>query len=336
MDLKKSIYVICSLLLASCGSEGPGFVISGEFEGLKESELLIYNSATGHDVIDTVRVKDGEFVYKGNTNELTSYYLVFPNGMEQVIFVNGGDELLYTAKSNDLRNYVVEGNEENALVRSFHAEVNKLSEFDVRKKAEEYIKANPQSVVSLYVFDRYFVQDEGTDNGKLKELLDVLEAAHPQELSLLSLRGKLSNCDKGLVGSVLPELELETKKGDSINIAGLDSDNTLLFYWASWMPSPYEALDLMREVRGEYGDTELSIVSVSADTKKYRWQEYSRQDSVGIYNCCDQKCWQSPALQELDIRRVPAYVIVGPDKKIVSRSYDVKSLKAELRKHVRK
>jgi hypothetical protein len=108
--LKKLLFPIFALLLVACGNDGPEFSIKGEFDGLKESELLIYNTASGHETVDTVAVKNGEFTYRGSTDELTSYSLVFPNGMEQIIFVNGGDELAYSAKANDLRKYVVEGN----------------------------------------------------------------------------------------------------------------------------------------------------------------------------------------------------------------------------------
>lgn len=333
--MKKLLFPIFALLLVACGNDGPKFSIKGEFDGLKESELLIYNTASGHETIDTVAVKNGEFTYRGSTDELTSYYLVFPNGMEQVIFVNGGDELAYSAKANDLRNYVVEGNEENEEVAAFHKEVNKLSASEARQKAAEYIKAKPQSAVSLYIFDKYFVQDEDAGEKELAEILSVLEEANPQDMSLLAVRGKLAHSGKGLVGSSLPDMRIETKTGDSIDIAKLETGHTLILYWASWMQSPYDALDLMREIREEYSDSALSLISVSADTKKYRWQEYSRQDSVDIYNYCDQQAWNSPMLRELAVRRLPAYIIADSAHSIVARSYDLKTLKSELKKRIK-
>ena len=331
-NVKKALLPTLALLLLACGNDGPGFTIKGEFEGLKESELLIYNTASGHETVDTIAVKNGEFTYRGNTNELTSYYLIFPNGMEQVIFVNGGDELTYTAKANDLRNYVVEGNEENDEAMAFHKEVNKLSPSEARQKAAEHIKANPQSAVSLYIFDKYFVQDEDADGKDITYLLAVLEELHPQNLSLLAVKGKLAHSGKGFTGTALPDLRIETKKGDPIDIAKLNTRLTLVFYWASWMQSPYDALDLMREVRKEYSDTLLSLISVSADTKKYRWQEYSRPDSVGIYNHCDQKAWTSPMLRELGVHRLPTYIIADSAHTIISRGDDMNTLKSELKR----
>ena len=331
-NVKKALLPTLALLLLACGNDGPGFTIKGEFEGLKESELLIFNTANGHETVDTITVKNGEFAYRGNTNEPTSYYLIFPNGMEQVIFVNGGDKLTYKAKANDLRNYVVEGNEENDEAKAFHKEVNKLSASEARQKASEHIKANPQSAVSLYIFDKYFVQDEDADDKDIASLLAILEEAHPQNLALLAVKGKLTHSGKGIKGTLLPDLRIETKKGDSIDIAKLNTDLTLVFYWASWMQSPYDALDIMREIRKEYSDSLLSLISVSADTKKYRWQEYSRPDSVGIYNHCDQKAWLSPMFRELDVHRLPAYIIADSAHKIISRGHDTSTLKSELKR----
>lgn len=305
--MKKALFPVLALLFASCGNDGPMFTIKGEFDGLKESELLIYNSASGHEAVDTIVVKEGEFAYRGSTDELTAYYLVFPNGMEQVVFVNGGDELAYSAKSNDLRNYVVEGNKENEEVNAFHKEVNKLGEAAARQKAAEHIKANPQSAVSLYIFDKYFVQDEDADEKTVGELLAILEEAHPQDLSLLAVKGKLPYWGKGKIGSALPSLTIETKENDSIDIAKIDKDFTLFVYWATWLDSPYEALDLMREIREAYSDSLLAIVSVSADTKKYRWQEYSRPDTVGVHNYCDLQALESPIMRDLGVYRLPAF-----------------------------
>lgn len=334
--MKRTLPPILALLFMSCANEGPEFVIKGEFDGLKESELLIYNHDSGHETIDTVSVKDGEFAYGGSTKELTTFYLVFPNGMEQVIFVNGGDKLTYKAKSTDLRNYSVEGNEENEEVRAFHQEINTLAGGAARQRAAQHIKENPQSAVSRYIFNRFFVQDEKADSSTTAEVLSVLETAHPQDLSLLAVKTKLAQQGRGAQGMVLPDLKVETKKGDSINIGKMAEPHTLFFYWASWMQSPYDALDLMREIREDYPDSTLGIVSVSADTKKYRWQEYSRQDSVGIYNCCDLKCWDSPLLRSLGVHRLPAYIIADSEHKIVSRSYDTSTLKAEIKRLVRK
>lgn len=333
--MKKALLPVLALAIASCGNNGPAFTIKGEFDGLKESELLMYNVSAGHESVDTVKVKNGEFMYRGSTDEPTAYYLVFPNGMEQVIFVDGGDELSYSAKANDLRNYMVEGSKDNEAAYEFHKTVNKLGATEARKNAAQYIKENPQSIVALYAFDRFFVQDGSASAEEVAELLAVLEPHHSQNLHLIAVGGKLSLTGKGEIGSALPDLVVETKKKDSINIAKLKEDYTLVFCWASWQQSPYESLDLMREVREAYGADTLAIVSVSADTKMYRWQEYSRQDSVGIYNCCDLKVWDSPLLKELGVHHIPAYILADSAHRIVSRSYDVSTLKAELKRLIK-
>ena len=74
-------------------------------------ELYIYNLSDDYAKFDTILVQNGEFLYKGQTEECTPYILVFPNGMEQIIFVNAGEELRYEAVANDLRRYVVNGSD---------------------------------------------------------------------------------------------------------------------------------------------------------------------------------------------------------------------------------
>ena len=98
-------YIIAAATLVSiygCGPDGNSFRINGSFKDLKSGELYIYNLSDRQGKVDTVLIKNGEFKYKGNVSETTPYIIVFPNAMEQVIFVNGGEEITYKATANDV------------------------------------------------------------------------------------------------------------------------------------------------------------------------------------------------------------------------------------------
>lgn len=300
---------------------------------MNTGELYIYNSVGEETCFDTITIHDGEFSYKGTATVMTPFILVFPNGVEQVIFANGGDEIAYSASSNDLKNYVVEGNDENELMGRFRKEINGKAPKEQRNIAKKYIEESPASVVPIYLFDRYFVQEPNPDIAEIKEVLAKLKQTNPQNLFLLNVEGKLATYDNGPIGSQLPSLEIVTNEKDTVDIAKLDYDNTLIVYWASWIKEPYETIDIIRDIRDKYqSDSLLNIVSVSADTWIYRWQEYIDRDSIGIHNYCDGNSWDSPIIRDLGIKELPFYIIADSTNTIIRRSSEILSLKDELDK----
>ena len=117
--MKHTLCLCLLLLLVSCGPGGNSFRMKGTFRDMQAGELYIYNQNGDHARLDTLTVQEGRFRYKGETDEVTPYILVFPNGVEQVIFAGPNEDLEYEATANDLRNYVVNGNEENKLMNKF-------------------------------------------------------------------------------------------------------------------------------------------------------------------------------------------------------------------------
>ena len=118
----KVIVIVMAMLLASCHPSGNTFRIKGTFRDMQAGELYIYNLSDDHARLDTLTIQEGKFLYRGEADEVTPYMLVFPNGMEQVIFAGPGHDLTYEATANDLKNYVVNGSDENTLMNQFRQE----------------------------------------------------------------------------------------------------------------------------------------------------------------------------------------------------------------------
>lgn len=328
--------LLATLLIMGCGPSGPTFTIKGEIEDFKDGELYIYDLTNGKETFDTLRLKDGEFTFKGSTDEVKPYVVVFPNAVEQVIFINGGEELVYKATANDLRNYTVSGNGENELMNKFRKDTNKKNDAQTREIAKSYIEANTLSPIAIYLFDKYFVQDDNVDDKQTETILQILKKENPQNLFLLNIEGQLAKSGKGEIGSTLPSVKLETKEKKTIDISKLDKDFTIIIYWATWCNNSYDIADQIREIKDKYEESgKLDIVSVSADTEIYRWQDYTRPDSIGIHNYCDGEAWDSPILKDLSIRSLPLFIIADKDHKIVVRDENLDNMMAELGKLIK-
>ena len=273
------VIVLLTMLLAACGPGGNSFRIKGSFRDMQAGELYIYNLNGDHARLDTINVQEGKFRYRGETDEVTPYMLVFPNGVEQVIFAGPGDDLEYEATANDLKNYVVSGSEENKLMNKFREETYTMNPSSMTNTARTYIKDNPVSPVAIYLFDQYFAQNEEVSNAELQELLKVLRPKHPHHHALLDIESKILNADKRQVGKKLPDVTLTRKDRKTTKLWKSAKDYNIIAFWATWMANGSDFIwQLKNTLRDELDEGKVRVVAVSLDVEPYRWEDVRSEE----------------------------------------------------------
>ena len=328
-------YIIAAATLVSiygCGPDGNSFRINGSFKDLKSGELYIYNLSDRQGKVDTVLIKNGEFKYKGNVSETTPYIIVFPNAMEQVIFVNGGEEITYKAAANDLKNYTAEGNEENKMMNEFRQNTAKMNPKQIRNEAEKTIQAHGESAVSLYLFYKYFVQDESVSDSKLLSIIAELKKNHPKDKYILDIESKIKSRKKGIKDSVIPDLTIKTFEDKDIKLKeNSGSKCKLLVFWATWTSGSYNLYSKIKDLKNRYGG-QLDLIMISLDTQYFKFESYVKTDTTGIKYSCDGLAWDSPAVKDFGVEEIPLFVLVGKDNKIISRKTDFEEMRKEMSK----
>ena len=332
---------VCLLAMAfvsvgftSCGPSGNNFELEGEFDGIPTGVLYVYNTSEDLPRLDTLQIVDGKFRYKGAVSAMTPFYLVFPNALEQVIFAGPGDELTYKASANDLKNYTVGGNDENQLMNQFRRETDKLTGIQLREKASQYILQHTQSPVSLYLFERYFIQEAGISASDIKSEIKVLQSQWKNHPLLLATSQRLNGMEQGKEGKKLPSIKLKTKRGKTIDIGRQKSDFTLLIYWATWMSREYEYSEQFRQFVGEYATypDRLSVITISLDNQQYRWEELARTDTTYSHHIHDGLTWECPAVKRLGIQSIPSYILADKNHKIIATGHSFNDMKKDVNK----
>ena len=336
---KKYTSVLAVLLVAgmitSCGNNDKQFKIEGKFKDMPAGELYIYNQDNINAKLDTIYINNGEFVYAGNAEELTPYTLVFPNALEQVIFVQNGSVIHYSASANDLKNYTVDGNEENELMNDFRKQINEKNVAQQREVAETFINEHPESAVAIYLFDRYMVQELSTPIETLKKTIKILKKAQPQNRLVMKVENTMKLIENGQVGKTIPSIELTTKSKRTINIGKTNVDYTVLVFWSTWMPARYDFTDEFVVLTEDYAEyTNVKIVAISLDSEIFKWENAIRDDTTYCEHVCDGKVWDSAPVKKLGITSVPTFIIADKNHKIVARGSSVGELDKELQKLV--
>ena len=331
-----SYIIVMVLLMAACGPGGSSFRIRGSFRDMQAGELYIYNISSDNARIDTMTVQGGRFQYKGQAEEVTPYILIFPNGMEQVIFVGPGEDLEYEATANDLKNYVVNGSAENKLMNRFRQEVYPLDQSLTQDVAKKYIKEHTESPAAVYLFDKYFCQDNKTDYKELQDLFRLVKEKHPHDRLLLALERDVHNAQQLQKGGMLPNVSLMKKDNTSTKLWKESKDYNLIIFWSTWMPNGYDVLWRMRRNNGDYKDGGLlRTVAISLDIERHRWEDAVRQDSLDIEHYCDGLAFESEAVKKFGISSLPYYIITDKNHKILETGNDIQELDKDLKKHIK-
>lgn len=326
------------LLLTACGPNGDAFRLRGHIADMQAGELYLYNLSATHARIDTLTIKNGSFLYRGEINQLTPYYLVFPNGMEQVIFIGPGDDLTYEAAANDLRHYAVSGNDANKALTQFHTDTYNLSPTALTAEARAYIIDHPKSPVSIYLFDRHFVQEETVSTKELNKLLKVLKPHHPHNHYLLDLEAQITPTQRRAIGKKLPNLTLTRPDGTHTSLWTKSSEPyTLIAFWATWMPGGYDFLWKLGRTADQYKEQhKLRIVTLSLDVEQRTWQEAVRRDSLRpILHTSDGLNFESPTIKKLGITTIPLILLTDRHHTVIDHTDNPSQLDRMLQKHLK-
>lgn len=339
--MRRTLHILsaCAFLLTffACGPGGDSFRIQGRFRDMQAGEIYIYNLSEGYERLDTVSIREGKFLYRGQASEPVPYILVFPNGMEQVVFVGPNEDLEYEATANDMKNYVVNGNEENKLMNKFRQETYTMNPTATRGAARTYMTDNPQSPVAIYLLDRYFVQDDDASPDELSALLAKLKTHHPHNHYLLEIEKKIATRQSRQQGKTLPNVTLTRKDFTTTHLWPQDRDYTLLAFWSLWHPQGYDFLWRLRRLADKNRDSgRLRIVAVSLDLERHRWEDVARQDSLSsvIQHYCDGRAFESDVVKTLGIEVLPFYILADKNHKVVDSGDDMNGLDELLKKHL--
>ena len=296
----------------------------------------MYNLYNNDSRFDTIIINAGEFKYDGECKEATPYMLVFPNAMEQVIFVAPGKEITYEVSSTDLKNYVVKGSDENEIMNKLRKE---LSADPTRSKSivKQYIEENATSVIAIYLFDRYYVQNSKVTRKDIINILGILKKAQPDNQYLRNIEGRLKSMDNIHKGKVVPDVTLCNPSGDKCKLWSKKQDaNTIIFFWASWAKDYYNFIWKIREhARGHRDALKGRIVGISFDVEMNRFTSEARTDEgIGIEQYCDGLGLESPVFKKFGVPCVPYYIIVDKKHKILVTGNDTEQLRSDLKKYL--
>lgn len=329
--MKVLVLPLLALAIVACNG-GKSFVLNGKIDGTSvEEAYLAYN-----DIVDTVAVEDGTFVFKGSLDYPVMGALMLEGRQMSIMLENteinveGAIELM--GNQNQYEEMLITGSQSQLEFEAFLTEVkdHSTSKEAYTSFCKTYIEENSAGFFTPYVIASVasLFQPE--------EVIAMLDALSPEVAETevaAELAKQLENMMNMTIGGQAPDFTMNDVDGEPVTLSDVYVKHKYLLidFWASWCsPCRAENPNVVKAFEA-YNAKGFGIIGVSLDKEKGAWLKAIEDDELSWLNVSDLKGWDNAAAKDYAVRGIPANFLVDSKGKIVAKNLRGPALEAKLK-----
>ncbi|NBC06595.1 MAG: redoxin domain-containing protein [Bacteroidetes bacterium] len=179
----------------------------------------------------------------------------------------------------------------------------------------KYAKSKVVGMDAVYVHlvNNYYAQGKApwTEEKQLKKIIDNAKTLEPL-----------------LIGKVAPNITLETREGETVDLHDIQAPMTVLYFWRYDCGHCKKSTPKMNEFYEAYKDKGVELVAVCAkftDEIEGCW-DYVEEKGIGDWMHMVDTYHRSRFMKVYDIKSTPQIYILGEDKTILSKKIGAEQL----------
>ncbi|TJZ61084.1 AhpC/TSA family protein [Sphingobacterium olei] len=311
--MKKILILIAIVFVLSSGKNHNNLNIKGKVEGVQSGKVYLqkfYNKMFF--VIDSASIVNGEFQFAKNVELPEIYGLTLDTTKSTyLVFLDENPVTVQLDTSTYYRNTVVSGSK----LQDQYVEYGKQRGV----KIDEFIKANPASLVSAYVFYRYYSYRLSPE--EIKSNIQLLNPSLRETPYVRVLTELTETLETVAVGKSAPDFTANDTEGKPRAFsAHLGKGYVLLDFWAAWCgPCRRENPNIVKAYN-KYKEKGFDIVAVSLDKNKNSWLDAIAKDNLTWAHVSDLLFWDSEPAKLYGVRAIPANFLIDKNGVIVAKN----------------
>ena len=347
--MKKMMTVALAVAtLAGCAQQ-PKYTISGQAEGVEGYIYLVNNDG----VLDSAKVENGAFVFKGTVEEPMVVYVTNSTNLRAAsvaaaCFLEAGQMTFAATEEGD---YAVNGTKANDAYAAYNTAAHALlTEYrneattDERRAAieEEYealgaaaLQANTDNIFGVMQLQSEAYSSSATE---VQALIDTFSPEMQQTDAMLKIKEMVAQKMRTEPGQPYIDFAQADKDGNEVSLKSIIENPAnkyvLLDFWASWCGPCMAEVPHLKEAYKQYKRKGFEIFGVSLDNNREAWLKAVEEKKLNWPHVSDLLGWQNTAAAEYGVRSIPSnYLIDCTTGTIVAtnlRGEEVKAKVAEL------
>jgi peroxiredoxin len=346
---------LCALMVSSCSDDERYFSLKGQIEGMPEQLITLEEEGISDiKIIDTVRSsKDGSFKLKGIYREPGIYKLRLSDQVLPVV-IDGTDISISGNWDRLQQSYTATGSSGTASIinfnRHYYQEAEKLAGLKI---ATDSLLANhmPDSIImdaqvqlqngvgELVKFVKNYADTThsfpvayytvlhlpGSEEQYVRNFGATLDKRFPNnklatEFSAMVKKMPVTQMEEGLrIGQQAPDFTYADLSGNKVSLSSFKGKYVLLDFWASWCPPCRAENPSVVAAFHKFKNKNFTILSVSLDKDKAKWQEAVKKDGLVWTNVSELKEWQSSVVASYGFQSIPSNFLLDPEGKIIAK-----------------
>ncbi|WP_299361986.1 TlpA disulfide reductase family protein [Winogradskyella sp.] len=329
--MRKISCVLLILLFISCNDKTENeFSLAGKTNNFENGTMIYLDNADSQnvDLIDSTSVENNSFVFNTKLSNSPLHVVIRTNDDSHYRFLwLENNPMTFDASQNDFENAIVTGSKEELLAQPLRKELETLSEEDQRKKEIEFIKKNPNSIVSVETLSVY-----STTYGKekTKVLFNVLSEENKSSKYGKMIADYIQMHYEPKIGEQFADFEMIDHNGIPKKLSDLKGKTIFLDFWASWCaPCRKENPNLVKTYK-KFKPKGLEIFAVSLDENKEKWLNAIEKDKLNWFHVNDLKGQGNKATMIYGVEGIPDSFLIDHNGIIIARDLRGKELDKKL------